>query len=54
MYRVSFYRPSASGELPRLETVATPSASCALALWAAVRAWGCKPRLWGKDGALWR
>lgn len=53
MYRVTFFRPTASSELPKLEAIGIPSLSAALAVFWALRAFGCKTRLWGRNGALW-
>lgn len=54
MYRVSFYRASASGELPRLECIATPSFVAASTVYLALKAAGLRARFWCKGGGLFR
>ena len=52
MFCIYFYRRSASGELPVLHAVSTPSIGTACAILVALRAIGHQARLFGKGGKL--
>jgi len=52
MFRLTFYRPSASGELPKLHVLTSPDLAGISAACKGLRALGIPARVWGRDGSL--